>query len=313
MKIFKPKFWDNKNSFISFILLPLNFLFEIFIFFRRTFTKKIIFDTHVICVGNIYVGGTGKTPLSIFLAKELSKKNKKLAIIRRSYKTHIDEYKFIKDKFKNLIIKKDRVAAIKEAVAKQFDTVVLDDGFQDYRINKDINILCFNKNQLIGNGQTFPSGPLRENLKALKNTEIVMINGEEDKVFEEKVFSVNKKIEIFYSSYNPVNINDFKGKKLMALAGIGNPENFFKMIEENNLNLIKKVVFPDHYTFNKNEIIKIINDAKQKNLELITTEKDYFKIKDFNLPFIKYLKLDLIINEQEKFIKKILNSYDKNF
>ncbi len=310
MKIFKPKFWDKKKSFFSLILLPFTFLFEIIIFFRRTFTRKLNFNVHIICVGNIYVGGTGKTPLSILLAKELSNRDKKITLIRKSYKSHVDEYSFIKDNFKNLIIKDNRVDAIKEAENKRFDTVILDDGFQDYKIRKNVNILCFNKNQLIGNGHTFPSGPLRENLQALKNTEIVMINGDKDKDFESKVFSINKDVKIFYSSYKPLNLNDFRGKKLVALAGIGNPENFFKIITENKLNLVKKIVFPDHHIFNKDEIFKIINDTRQNNFELITTEKDFYKIKDLYLPQIKYLKIDLVINEKEKFIKKILDSYD---
>ena len=313
MKIFKPKFWDKKKSFFSLILLPLTFLFEIIIFFRRTFTRKINFDIHIICVGNIYVGGTGKTPLSILLAKELSKRDKKLTLIRKSYKSHVDEYGLIKNNFKNLIIKNNRADAIKEAVNKQFDTAILDDGFQDYKIRKNINILCFNKNQLIGNGHTFPSGPLRENLQGLKNAEIVIINGDKDEDFESKVFSINKNINIFYSYYKPVNIEDFRGKKLVALAGIGNPENFFKIIIENKLNLVKRIAFPDHYIFKKNEILKIINETRQNNFELITTEKDFYKIKNLDLPQIKYLKLDLVIHEKEKFFKKILDSYDKTF
>ena len=264
-------------------------------------------------MGNIYVGGTGKTPLSILLAKELSKRDKKLALIRKSYKSHVDEYGLIKDNYKNLIINNNRVDAIKEAINKKFDTVILDDGFQDYRIKKNINILCFNKNQLIGNGHTFPSGPLRENLQALKKTEIVMINGDKDENFESKVFSINKNVKIFYSYYKPVNIDEFKGKKLVALAGIGNPENFFKMIIKNKLNIVKKIAFPDHYVFNKEEILKIIKDTRQNNFELITTEKDFYKIKYLNLPQIRYLKIDLVIQEKERFLKKVLDSYDKNF
>ncbi len=313
MKIFKPKFWDKKKSFFSLILLPLTFLIETIIFFRRTFTREIDFNIHIICVGNIYVGGTGKTPLSILLAKELSKRDKKLALIRKSYKSHVDEYELIKDNYKNLIINNNRVDAIKEAINKKFDTVILDDGFQDYRIKKNINILCFSKNQLIGNGHTFPSGPLRENLQALKKTEIVMINGDKDENFESKVFSINKNVKIFYSYYKPVNIDEFKGKKLVALAGIGNPENFFKMIIENKLNIVKKIAFPDHYVFNKEEILKIIKDTRQNNFELITTEKDFYKIKYLNLPQIRYLKIDLVIQEKERFLKKVLDSYDKNF
>ena len=79
-----------------------------------------------------------------------------------------------------------------------------------------------------------------------------------------------------------------------GLAGIGNPENFFKIIIENKLNLVKRIAFPDHYIFKKNEILKIINETRQNNFELITTEKDFYKIKNLDLPQIKYLKLEII-------------------
>ena len=109
-----------------------------------------------------------------------------------------------------------------------FDTVILDDGFQDVRIKKDMNIICFNQNQLIGNGLTLPSGPLREKLSSLKNADVIIINGKKDKKFEEKLVKINEKLEIFYSCYKPINLDQFRNAKLMALAGIGNPENFFE-------------------------------------------------------------------------------------
>ena len=106
-----------------------------------------------------------------------------------------------------------------------YDSVILDDGFQDYSIKKDLNILCFNKNQLIGNGLLLPSGPLREGLNSLERADIIIINGEKDSEFE-KILKINKNLEIYYSIYNPVNLNEFKNKELLAIAGIGNPENF---------------------------------------------------------------------------------------
>ncbi len=93
----------------------------------------------------------------------------------------------------------------------------------------------------------------------------------------------------------------------MALAGIGNPENFFEMIESNSLKIEKKLVYPDHYKFSKNEILKIIDEAKNNNYKLIMTEKDYFKIKNFNLNTIGYLKIELKIEKQEKLIEIINN------
>ena len=310
MKIFKPKFWNVKNSLLSLMLLPISYLIEIIIFLKKNFQKEIKFNLKIICIGNIYIGGTGKTPLAVLIGKELLKEKKKIAIVRKFYKSHADEHKYLKENFKDLILKKNRVLAVSEAEKMGFDTAILDDGFQDYKIKKDVNIICFNQNQLIGNGFVFPAGPLRENLKSLENVQIVVINGKKNINFEMKILEINKDIQIFYTYYDPVNINEFQNKKLLALAGIGNPENFFKLLQENNLNVVKRLIYPDHYKFSKKEIVKILRDAKENGFEVVMTEKDFYKIKEFNLNDIKYLKVNLIIKQKEKLIKKIVEIND---
>ena len=145
MKLYKPKFWDNKN-FISLSLFPLSLIIQLVIFFKKNFTKVSKFKIPVVCIGNIYVGGTGKTPLSILVSKELSKIGKKPVIIRKYYKEHMDEHSMIKENFSHLILNSDRTGAIQEAQNKNFDTAILDDGFQDYKIKKDLSIICFNSN-----------------------------------------------------------------------------------------------------------------------------------------------------------------------
>jgi len=312
MILIKPKFWDQKINFLTIFLLPLSLIFIFIIFLKKKFTKSLRFKIPIICVGNIFLGGTGKTPISVFLAKEISKLGKKTVILRRYYKNHKDEYKFIKSKFKNLILNKNRISGLEIAEKSNFDVAILDDGLQDYRIRKNLSIVCFNQNQLIGNGFVLPSGPLRETLNALKNANIVIINGGKDKYFERKILNVNKKLEVFYSSYIPLNINEFKNKKLFAIAGIGNPENFFKLIEKNKLKLEKKIIFPDHYEFSKNEIQNIVDEATSKNCQIIMTEKDYFKVKHFKIRKIKFLKVLLKIDNQKMLLNKIKELYDKN-
>ena len=310
--LIKPKFWDKKIGFISILLIPLSLTFLFLIFLKKKFTKTRMFKIPIICVGNIYVGGTGKTPVSVVLANEFSKLGKEPVILRKYYESHKDEYNLIKNSFKNLIVNKSRIDALKELEKSNYDFVILDDGLQDYKIKKNLKIVCFNQNQLIGNGLVLPAGPLRENLSTLKEANIVIINGKKDKNFEDKILEINKKLEIFYSSYKPTNINQFKNKKLMAIAGIGNPENFFQLIEKNNLQITKKLIYPDHYKFSKNEIQNIINEAENKNWQIIMTEKDYFKIKDYKINKINYLKVMLVIDNKEKLISKIKELYDKN-
>ena len=225
--------------------------------------------------------------------------------MRKFYNNHNDEYDLIKNSFKNLILNKNRIAGILEAEKLGFDIIILDDGLQDYKIHKTLSIVCFNQNQLIGNGLVLPSGPLRENLNALSKADIVIVNGERDMSFEEKILKINKNLKIFYSFYKPKNLEKFKNKKLLALAGIGNPENFFQLLERNNLRIEKKIVIPDHYRFSKNEFINIINEANINNYQIIMTEKDYFKVKSFSKNKIDFLKVDLIIKNQEKLISVI--------
>ena len=97
---------------------------------------------------------------------------------------------------------------------------------------------------------------------------------------------------------------------MLAIAGIGNPENFFKLLKKNNLNIEKKLIFPDHYEFTKNKVKNIVEEARNKNFKIITTEKDYFKIKNFNFNEIEYLRVSLEIIEKKKFIQTINKLYD---
>ena len=115
MKFNKPNFWDRKFSIISFFLLPLTLIWILIIFLKKKLTKEINFNIPIICVGNIYIGGTGKTPACIYIAKELSKHRKKPIILRKFYTNHKDEYDLIKSYFKNLIFKKNRSKGILEA------------------------------------------------------------------------------------------------------------------------------------------------------------------------------------------------------
>ena len=304
MKMLKPKFWSKKNSLLSFMLFPLSIFLQILIYLKKKITKKRKVSIPVICVGNIYLGGTGKTPLSIEIVKILEKLNKKTAIIKKSYKDHEDEFKLISSNQVALFKDSSRYNGINEAIKQKFDCVVLDDGFQDFSISKNLNILCFNERQLIGNGMTLPSGPLRESLSSLKRCQIVVINGNTNLEFEKKIKNISKNISIYYSKYVPDNIESFKNKNLLAFAGIGNPENFFYLLENNNLKIKKKISFSDHYNYSLKELNKLIYFALNNGLQLITTEKDYFRISHFQLPQIEYLKVKLDIIKKMTLKKK---------
>jgi len=259
-------------------------------------------------VGNIYLGGTGKTPLAIEIIKILEKLNKKAALVKKSYTNHLDEFKLIQSKGVTLFKALSREVAIKNAVKDGFEYVVLDDGFQDFSINKNLNIVCFNEKQLDGNGMTLPSGPLREPISSLRRCQIVVINGSQNLEFEKKIKNISNNISIYYSRYHPTNIEKFKNKNLLAFAGIGNPENFFHLLKKNNLNIIKKVSFPDHYKYSLKELNNLINFSTQNDLKLVTTEKDFFRIKHLHLSQIEYLNVRLEISNKDT-LEKEINKY----
>ncbi|MAC44814.1 MAG: tetraacyldisaccharide 4'-kinase [Pelagibacteraceae bacterium] len=307
MKIYKPNFWNDKKNFLAVLLYPLSLIYLLAVKLRKKFINQKQFKIPIICVGNIYIGGTGKTPTSIYLANDFSKSGYNPVIIRKFYKNHQDEHELIKSYFKKLILTKDRSAGLEEAINSEYDLAILDDGFQDHRIKKNVNILCFNSNQLVGNGLVFPSGPLRENLDVLKNADIILINGKKNLNFEKFILNINTNLRIFYSYFKPTNINKFKNFNLLALAGIGNPDNFFQLLEENELKIFEKLIYPDHYVFSKNEIENIMIRAKKENLKIVMTEKDYHKIKKFNFDNLEYLKILLEINEKHIFLNTIKN------
>jgi tetraacyldisaccharide 4'-kinase len=306
MKIFKPKFWHKKNSLLSFLLFPLSLLLLFLINLKKILETKKTFSIPVICVGNIYIGGTGKTPLCIELAEILKKLNKKAAIIKKFYKIHDDEFKLIESKKIKLFRNPSRALSIKKALVDQFDCVILDDGFQDKSIVKDLNIICFHGEQLVGNGMTIPSGPLREPLSSLKDTQIIVINGSVNEVFEKKIKAISSDVSIYYSEYLPTNLRKFENQNLLAFAGIGKPNNFFNILEKNKLQVVKKISFPDHYDYSIEELNDLIDFAMKKNLKIITTEKDYFRIKHHKFLQIQCLQVKLEIKNRKKFEKEVV-------
>ena len=138
--IFKPKFWDEKIGLISIILYPLSLIFIFIVFIRKKITKKVSFNIPVVCVGNVYIGGTGKTPTSIQIANQIIKSGNKPAILRKFYKNHEDEYGLIRNNFDNLILDSDRVDGIRKIEKLKFDIAILDDGLQDYKPSSNIEI-----------------------------------------------------------------------------------------------------------------------------------------------------------------------------
>ena len=305
MSFFKPKFWDkNKISFFSVLLFPIALVVKFLGLLRYALIRGNQCPIPIICVGNIYLGGTGKTPLCIEIFSILKNLNMNPAFIRKKYDSFQDETDLEKQ-IGPIYQNKKRVEAIKEAVQNKVDIAILDDGFQDFSINKNLSIICFNEKQWIGNGLLIPAGPLRENLTALKRANCAFINGKKNIDIENKIYSKNKEIKIFYTTYKSKNINEFRNKKVIAFAGIGNPINFFNLLKENDITVIEEKEFPDHYNYSEKELKNLINKAEEKNAILLTTEKDYFRINKNYKKNVNFLKIVVEIQNRNQFIEEV--------
>ena len=307
MKLKKPKFWNSIN-FLSICLLPLSLITIIFNILKTHIIKGFRSNVPVICVGNVFIGGTGKTPLSIYIYNLLKRRRFKPAIVRKYYSSHLDEINFTKSKVKQFFCDKKRILSISRAEAKKNNIIVMDDGLQDVSVIKDLSIICFNSSELIGNGFLLPAGPLREQLYNVKNCQIAVINGRRNIAFEKKLRSISGNINIYQSKYVIKGLKKFKGKKILAFAGIGNPRSFFSLLKDSGLKIKREISFPDHYNYTKKEMENLMFKAKNEGLTLVTTEKDFFRIKRSGFKKINYVSVDLKILNNKDFEKVLLKN-----
>ncbi len=304
MQIKKPKFWDYKKpNFIAYFLLPFTYIMNLISFLYR---KEKIKSEKIksICIGNIYIGGTGKTPIAIKLKKILDNLNLNSAFIKKNYSNQIDEQKMLSSNGK-LFCEKNRVEALKKAINENIEIVIFDDGLQDRRIEYDLTFVCFNNQSWIGNGLCIPSGPLRENIKNIKKYDAIFLNGngEETIEIENEIQNIKPNIKIFKTEYCPVGNNKINpDHNYLAFSGIGNPKSFIKTLKKNKFKIAKELSFPDHYSYSDKDIIKIKNISKKLNLEIITTEKDYNRLNKKMSEGINFLKIEMKIANELDFI-----------
>ena len=299
MKVKRPIFWDSLN-FISLLLLPFSLITIIFNFFKSLSLKKY-FKIKTICVGNIYLGGTGKTPL-VLKINDMLKYKFKTVFIKKKYIDQIDEQNIL-SKYGNLICLSFRDIALRIAEKKNYQLAILDDGLQDKSLNYDISIACFNSSELVGNGLVLPAGPLRERITNILNYDLAFLNGEKNnKNFEKTLKRLNPNLKIFRAKYTPRNLESFKFKNnFLVFSGIGNPLEFQQTLKKYNFKIKKIMTFPDHYKYKNSDINNIKNIAKSNKLKIITTEKDYNRLSNIQKKNIQFLKIGLKIEKEKEF------------
>ena len=304
----KPKFWDfKKPNFFVYLLYPFTIFVKINNIISSLIPKKKFTEIKTICVGNLYVGGTGKTPTSLFLYNLLKKMNINPVTAKKFYNNQIDEQEFLKDN-SNFISLSDRKEIVKKAIEMKFDMIIFDDGLQEKWINYDIKFACFDSEKWIGNGHLIPSGPLREKMNALKNYHGIFLktvneNSNLDYIYN-KIRDINPNIKIFESNIEIKNINKFNiDKNFIIFSGIGNPDSFKKLLIKNKFKIVEEITFPDHYNYQDKDISEIINKANSNNAEIITTEKDFNRVPQNFREKISFLEINMKIKDENELIQ----------
>ena len=299
-----PSFWNKKNSFFTFFLIPFSWIYYLITLgnkFTGIFSSSL--KIKIICVGNLYIGGTGKTPLVKKIYEHINKE-KKCCILKKYRKGHIDEINLLKETSK-IITPKIRLKGLLNAQDNGYSVAVLDDGMQDYSFKKDISILCIKSKTGFGNELILPSGPLREPLKEIEQYKIAVINGIKNEKINDTLKKYNPDIKIFYSHYEIKNIEEFYNKKFLAFCGIGDNESFFEILKKNNIKVLDTVEFEDHHTFTEKEILKLLDKANNENLKLITTDKNFNSIPEKYKKTIYKTSIELIIDNNSDLLNEI--------
>ena len=308
MNLKKPKFWDYKKPNIySYLLIPIaKFLQLISNLKKKSNPKK--FKIKTICIGNIYLGGTGKTSLAIKINKILNKKNIKSCFIKKKYSNQNDEQRLLNN-YGKIFVALNRADAIKQAEKENYDVAILDDGLQDKSIVYDLSFVCFNNLNWIGNGMTIPAGPLREDINNLQYYNNIFLNGNLENLekLKKEIYKINPNLNIYLGKYEPLNLNEFEiGKSYFLFSGIGNHQTLVSMLKNNGLKIIKDIEFPDHYEYTETDLNNILNEAKNLECQIITTEKDYFRLRNNNLDKFKIIKSELKILDEDNFVKSLI-------
>jgi len=283
--------------------------------YKNGFLKRIKIKVPVLIIGNITLGGTGKTPLALNLIAKFLNEGLNPALISRGYggtakniievfeSTNVrdvgDEALLIKAKSKiPVFVGKNRVGAAKILLKKYPKTsiIISDDGLQHLRLARDYEIIVVDSQRNFGNGFIFPAGPLRESRSRLNQVDAVVYKGisNNSKFYQMKY--ITKHFKNLITSKN-ITFEGIQDKKIVAITAIGNPESFFSSLEDYNLKF-KKVIFNDHYLFNKNDFIKYAD------YNIVMTEKDSIKCKEFATK--NFWVLPLETNVDERLFKNIL-------
>ncbi|MZR31143.1 tetraacyldisaccharide 4'-kinase [Sneathiella litorea] len=311
-----PQFWQrDSNSLLPQLLTPAAWLYGAVSRFHRSLQKGESVSVPVICIGNVVAGGAGKTPTAVAIARFLLAEGKRPHFLTRGYGGSISEptrvvldvhtYQDVGDEPLILAetaptwVAKDRAAGARAAAEAGADVIIMDDGFQNPSLVKDLSLLVLDAEYGVGNGRLLPAGPLRENLAAgLARADAVILVGNE--VSNVLKIQLNNFKPVFASKLAPKPSSEvIGGEKVVAFAGIGRPEKFFASLREVGCELIKCFSYADHHIYNKDEIMTMVEQSSNENAVLVTTRKDYVRLPVEAKMMVTVFDVDMIFEKPD--------------
>jgi tetraacyldisaccharide 4'-kinase len=305
-----PDFWNESPgssvSLLAGLLRPVGAAIDAAGRLRRAIVRPYCAQVPVICVGNLVVGGSGKTPVALSLAGLLARRGIATAIVMRGYggrlagPVRVDPRRHDADAVGDepmlaaatvpCWIARDRAAGVRAAVADGAQTVILDDGFQNPHVAKDLSLVVVDAAYGFGNGRLLPAGPLRESIAAgLARADAIVLVGEPPTGDAFAAFDR----PVLRAAVTPVGSTPATGTRVLAFAGIGRPEKFFATLRDLGARLVAERGFPDHHIYQAHELAALREAAATTGARLLTTRKDWLRLPSAERAGIEALDVEL--------------------
>ena len=287
-----PQFWYEPNTWKAKFLYPLGYFYNLLTLLRGKLAKPQNYSCLTICIGNLNVGGTGKTPTTIALAQHFLKKGLQVHVVSRGYKgkfqgtflvdpqkhksDEVGDEPLLMSEFTSVWVSNKRKNGIAAAENAGAQIVLLDDGFQDPSFHKDFSLIVVDGEKGFGNKKCMPAGPLRENIvQGFKRADALVIVGQ--RIYKFDTFPTH--LKIIHSTLKPIETGmNWKEGKYLAFAGIADPSKFFKTLRSLGANLIDCVALSDHQNLDGQVLKRLERKANSAHAQLVTTEKDAVRL-----------------------------------
>ena len=285
-----PEFWAHRGL-LSTVLEPAAWVYGRAVLARRRWTTPWRAPVPVVCVGNLVVGGAGKTPVTLSLARWFRERGRRVHILSRGYGGRspgplaVDPARHTADEVGDeplllaevapCWVARDRVAGAKTAIAAGAELLLLDDGFQNPTLAKDLSLVVIDGAYGLGNGRVLPAGPLREPLaRGLARADAIVLMGDDTT----GVAAIIASKPLRQARLVPENSGAVVGRSVVGVAGIGRPEKFFATLEEAGARLIRTYAFPDHHRYREDELARPLAEAERAGAMVVTTSKDWVRL-----------------------------------